>query len=79
MNWMVLSKAVGYNTTTPNTRNYRPYYSVNITYSKIKNMNFRVAYSTSLARPELRELTNIFEFDPFQFAVIEVIQTLSIN
>ncbi|MGQ7856684.1 TonB-dependent receptor domain-containing protein [Pedobacter sp. WC2501] len=67
------TEKVGYNTTTPNTRysrNYRPYYSVNITYSKIKNMNFRVAYSTSLARPELRELTNIFEFDPFQFAVI---------
>ncbi|MCC8409467.1 carboxypeptidase-like regulatory domain-containing protein [Mucilaginibacter sp. UR6-1] len=67
------TEKVGYNTTMPNTRysrNYRPYYSVNITYSKIKNMNFRLAYSTSLARPELRELTNIFEFDPFQFAVI---------
>lgn len=67
------TQKVGYNTTLPNTRysrNYRPYYSVNITYSKIKNMNFRLAYSTSLARPELRELTNIFEFDPFQFAVI---------
>jgi hypothetical protein len=33
-------------------------------------MNFRLAYSTSLARPELRELTNIYEFDPFQFAVV---------
>jgi outer membrane receptor protein involved in Fe transport len=33
-------------------------------------MNIRLGYSTSLARPELRELTNIYEFDPFQFAVI---------
>jgi outer membrane receptor protein involved in Fe transport len=33
-------------------------------------MNFRLAYSTSLARPELRELTNVFEFDPFQQALV---------
>lgn len=64
---------VGYNTTQPNTayyEKYKPYYSVNLIYSKIKDMNFRLAYSTSLARPELRELTNVYEFDPFQFAVI---------
>lgn len=64
---------VKYSTSQPNTgytQNYKPYYSVNLTYSKVKDMNFRLAYSTSLARPELRELTNIFEFDPFQFAVV---------
>jgi hypothetical protein len=33
-------------------------------------MNFRLAYNTSLARPELREMTNIYEFDPFLFGVI---------
>ncbi|GAA4312399.1 TonB-dependent receptor [Mucilaginibacter gynuensis] len=67
------NQSVRYNTSQPNTaytQNYKPYYSVNITYSKIKDMNFRLAYSTSLARPELRELTNVFEFDPFQFAVV---------
>jgi len=67
------NQSVKYSTNQPNTaytQNYKPYYSVNLTYSKIKGMNFRLAYSTSLARPELRELTNIFEFDPFQFAVV---------
>lgn len=57
----------------PNTRykeSFKPYYSINLTYNLNHNMNFRLAYSTTLARPELRELTNIFEFDPFQFAVI---------
>jgi len=66
-------QSVKYSTSQPNTsyvQNYKPYYSINVTYSKIKDMNFRLAYSTSLARPELRELTNVFEFDPFQFAVI---------
>ncbi len=48
----------------------KPYYSVNLTYQYRHNMNFRLAYSTSLARPELREITNIYEFDPFQFAVV---------
>ena len=33
-------------------------------------MIFRFSYSRSLARPELRELTNIYQFDPFQFAVV---------
>lgn len=64
---------VGYSTHTPHTQyisTYKPYYSANLVYSGIKDMNFRLGYSTSLARPELRELTNIFEFDPFQFAVI---------
>ena len=57
----------------PNTgyfQKYKPFYSGNLVYSPDKNMNFRFAFSTSLARPELREITNIYEFDPFQFAVI---------
>jgi len=52
------------------TVNYKPYYSANLTYAIRSNMNLRLAYSTSLARPELRELTNIYSFDPFQFAVV---------
>lgn len=65
--------SVSYSTQTPHTRyvsTYKPYYSANLVYSGIRDMNFRLAYSTSLARPELRELTNVYEFDPFQFAVI---------
>jgi TonB-dependent receptor len=60
-------------TTQPNTGykvDFKPYYSANVTYTLNRNMNFRLGYSTTLARPELRELTNIFEFDPFQFAVV---------
>jgi TonB-dependent receptor len=60
-------------TSQPNTAyavNWKPYYSANLTYNWRRNMNFRLAYSTTLARPELRELTNIYEFDPFQFAVV---------
>ncbi|HEV2483559.1 MAG TPA: carboxypeptidase-like regulatory domain-containing protein [Puia sp.] len=49
---------------------YKPYYSGNLIFSLTPRMNFRLAYSTTLARPELRELTNIYEFDPFQFAVV---------
>ncbi len=63
----------GPSTSTPNTQlvtGFKPYYSANLTYTYRNNMNFRLAYSTSLARPELRELTNIYEFDPFQFAVV---------
>ena len=63
----------GGGTTQPNTGykvDFKPYYSANITYTLNRNMNFRLGYSTTLARPELRELTNIFEFDPFQFAVV---------
>lgn len=52
------------------TVDYKPYYSANITYAVRNNMNLRLAFSTSLARPELRELTNIYSFDPFQFAVV---------
>lgn len=52
------------------SRAFSPYYSGNLTYTLHGNMNLRLAYSTSLARPEIRELTNIFEFDPFQFAVV---------
>lgn len=49
---------------------YKPYYSANLTYTFKEDMNFRLAYNTTLARPELRELTNVFEFDPFQFALV---------
>ncbi|MBN9380377.1 MAG: carboxypeptidase-like regulatory domain-containing protein [Chitinophagaceae bacterium] len=49
---------------------YKPYYSGNLIYSLNPRMNFRLSYNTTLARPELRELTNIYEFDPFQFAVV---------
>ena len=50
--------------------NYKPYYSVNATYTLNENMNFRAAYNTTLARPELREITNVFEFDAFQMALV---------
>lgn len=49
---------------------YKPYYSANLTYTLQEDMNFRLAYSTALARPELREITSISQFDPFQFAVV---------
>ena len=49
---------------------YKPYYSANLTYTLNQQTNFRLAYSTSLARPEIRELTNVFEFDPFQQALV---------
>jgi len=42
---------------------YKPFYSVNATYTLNDNMNFRGAFNTTLARPELREITNVFEFD----------------
>ncbi|WEK35902.1 MAG: TonB-dependent receptor [Candidatus Pseudobacter hemicellulosilyticus] len=51
-------------------QDYTPFYSANLTYTLNKNMNFRLGYNNSLARPELRELTNVFDFDPFQFALV---------
>ncbi len=59
--------------TEPNSiykTDYAPFYSANLTYTLNKNMNFRLGYNNSLARPELREITNVFDFDPFQFALI---------
>ncbi|HVI44043.1 MAG TPA: TonB-dependent receptor [Chitinophaga sp.] len=59
--------------TEPNSvykADYKPYYSANVTYTFKENMNFRLGFSTTLARPELREITNVFEFDPFQFALV---------
>ncbi|RQO64537.1 hypothetical protein DBR43_32650 [Pedobacter sp. KBW06] len=50
--------------------NYKPYYSLNLNYSLHKNMNFRAAFNTTLARPELREITNVFEFDAFQMGLV---------
>jgi TonB-dependent receptor len=49
---------------------YKPFYSVNATYTLNSNMNFRTAYNTTLARPELREITNVFEFDAFQMGLV---------
>ena len=49
---------------------YTPFYSANLTYTLKENMNFRLGYNNSLARPELREITNVFDFDPFQFALV---------
>lgn len=49
---------------------YKPYYSANLIYTFKDNMNFRFAYSTALARPELRELTNVYAYDPVQQAVV---------
>ncbi|RFS26654.1 hypothetical protein DVR12_02365 [Chitinophaga silvatica] len=59
--------------TEPNSvykTDYTPYYSANLTYTLNKDMNFRLGYNTTLARPELREITNVFDFDPFQFALV---------
>jgi len=49
---------------------YKPYYSLNMTYNYRDNMNFRAGYNTTLARPELREITNVFEFDAFQMGLV---------
>lgn len=49
---------------------YDPYYSANVTYILKEDMNFRLAYNSTLARPELREITNVFEFDPYQMGLI---------
>jgi len=49
---------------------YKPYYSLNATYSLKDNMNFRAGFNTTLARPELREITNVFEFDAFQMGLV---------
>ncbi|MFC3196689.1 TonB-dependent receptor domain-containing protein [Parapedobacter deserti] len=52
------------------TANYKPYYSVNATYMLNEKMNLRGAFNTTLARPELREITNVFEFDAFQMGLV---------
>lgn len=49
---------------------YKPYYSLNTTYNFRENMNFRAGFNTTLARPELREITNVFEFDAFQMGLV---------
>lgn len=49
---------------------YKPYYSLNTTYNFKENMNFRLGFNTTLARPELREITNVFEFDAFQMGLV---------
>lgn len=49
---------------------YKPYYSVNATYTIKEKTNLRAAFNTTLARPELREITNVFEFDAFQMGLV---------
>ncbi len=50
---------------------YKPFYSVNATYRLLEGeMNLRTAYNTTLARPELREITNVFEYDAFQMGLV---------
>ncbi|WP_169316162.1 TonB-dependent receptor [Mucilaginibacter paludis] len=49
---------------------YKPYYALNMTYNYKENMNFRAGYNTTLARPELREITNVFEFDAIQGGLV---------
>lgn len=59
--------------TSPNSvykTGYKPFYSLNMTYSLKDKMNFRAGYNTTLARPELREITNVFEFDAFQMGLV---------
>lgn len=59
--------------TSPNSvykTGYKPYYSLNTTYNYRENMNFRAGFNTTLARPELREITNVFEFDAFQMGLV---------
>lgn len=62
--------AVYVNPVSKYKESYRPFYSVNLIYTFKDNMNFRAAYNTSLARPEIREMTNVFEFDPFVQALV---------
>jgi hypothetical protein len=64
----------GYVRTGPTGASYdvklKPYYSGNLTYSPWKATNFRLSYTSTLARPELREMMPGFAFDPFQYAVV---------
>ncbi|MGJ1265354.1 TonB-dependent receptor domain-containing protein [Sphingobacterium spiritivorum] len=64
---------VNLNPQNPNSvykQGYKPFYSANATYTLHDNMNFRVAFNTTLARPELREITNVYEFDAFQMGLV---------
>lgn len=59
--------------TNPNTvykTGFKPYYSFNTTYALNEKVNIRAAFNTTLARPELREITNVFEFDAFQMGLV---------
>jgi TonB-dependent receptor len=49
---------------------YRPYFSGSLIYNPRQDMNLRFAYSSTLARPELRELMSTVTFDPFRYAVV---------
>jgi TonB-dependent receptor len=64
---------INLNPQNPNSvykQGYKPYYSVNATYTLNDNMNFRAAFNTTLARPELREITNVYDFDAFQMGLV---------
>lgn len=49
---------------------YKPFYTLNLVYTPKEKMNVRLAYNSTLARPELREITNVFEFDAFQMGLV---------
>ncbi|MVZ62587.1 carboxypeptidase-like regulatory domain-containing protein [Sphingobacterium humi] len=50
---------------------FLPFYSANVIYSlKEGYMNLRGGFNSTLARPELREITNVFEYDPFQMGLV---------
>lgn len=59
--------------TNPNSvykTGFKPYYSLNTVYTVNNKLNIRAAFNTTLARPELREITNVFEFDAFQMGLV---------
>ena len=50
---------------------YKPFYALNAVYSLMDGkMNIRGAFNSTLARPEIREITNVFEYDPFQMGLV---------
>lgn len=64
----------GYVRTGPTSSGYRvglkPYYSGSVVYSPGGATNLRLSYTSTLARPELREVMPNFSFDPFNNAVV---------
>lgn len=50
---------------------FQPFYSLNLVYTlKEGFMNLRGGFNSTLARPELREITNVFEYDAFQMGLV---------
>lgn len=62
-NFLYVPHPVDYNS------QWKPFPSVNITWKYQENTNFRVSYTTTMSRPELREILPIVEFDPLQQGV----------